>query len=79
MRLFNSSPSIVFPFQVRPPYVGRPLMVNFSPSMPTAVFRLGASEAAAAENVRQASETLETQSLQLSSQVTEFLGKIRAA
>jgi methyl-accepting chemotaxis protein len=35
--------------------------------------------AAAAENVRQASETLETQSLQLSSQVTEFLGKIRAA
>jgi methyl-accepting chemotaxis protein len=35
--------------------------------------------AAAAENVRQAAETLETQSVQLSSQVTEFLGKIRAA
>ncbi|THD46471.1 MAG: methyl-accepting chemotaxis protein [Bradyrhizobium sp.] len=35
--------------------------------------------AAAAEKVKQASETLETQSLQLSSQVTEFLGKIRAA
>jgi methyl-accepting chemotaxis protein len=35
--------------------------------------------AAAAENVKQASETLETQSLQLSSQVTQFLGKIRAA
>ncbi len=35
--------------------------------------------AAAAENVKHASETLETQSLQLSSQVTQFLGKIRAA
>jgi methyl-accepting chemotaxis protein len=35
--------------------------------------------AAAAENVKQASGTLETQSLQLSNQVTEFLGKIRAA
>jgi len=35
--------------------------------------------AAAAENVKQASETLETQSQQLGSQVTEFLGKIRAA
>jgi len=35
--------------------------------------------AAAAENVRQASETLETQSQELGSQVTDFLGKIRAA
>jgi methyl-accepting chemotaxis protein len=35
--------------------------------------------AAAAENVKQASETLETQSQQLGSQVNEFLGKIRAA
>ena len=35
--------------------------------------------AAAAENVRHASETLETQSRQLGHQVTEFLGKIRAA
>jgi methyl-accepting chemotaxis protein len=35
--------------------------------------------AAAAENVNQASETLETQSQQLGSQVTQFLGKIRAA
>jgi len=35
--------------------------------------------AAAAQNVRHASETLEAQSLQLSGQVTEFLGKIRAA
>jgi methyl-accepting chemotaxis protein len=35
--------------------------------------------AAAAENVKQASETLETQSQQLGSQVTQFLGKIRAA
>jgi methyl-accepting chemotaxis protein len=35
--------------------------------------------AAAAENVKLASETLETQSLQLNSQVTQFLGKIRAA
>jgi methyl-accepting chemotaxis protein len=35
--------------------------------------------AAAAENVRQASETLETQSQQLGGQVTEFLGRIRAA
>jgi methyl-accepting chemotaxis protein len=35
--------------------------------------------AAAAENVRQASRTLETQSLALGKQVTEFLGKIRAA
>jgi methyl-accepting chemotaxis protein len=34
--------------------------------------------AAAAEKVKHASEILETQSLQLSSQVTEFLGKIRA-
>jgi methyl-accepting chemotaxis protein len=35
--------------------------------------------AAAAEDVRHASETLETQSQQLGSQVTEFLGQIRAA
>jgi methyl-accepting chemotaxis protein len=35
--------------------------------------------AAAAENVRLASETLETQSKHLGSQVTEFLGQIRAA
>jgi methyl-accepting chemotaxis protein len=35
--------------------------------------------AAAAEHVKQASETLETQSQQLGSEVTEFLGKIRAA
>ncbi len=35
--------------------------------------------AAAAENVKLASETLETQSLQLNSQVTQFLGKMRAA
>lgn len=35
--------------------------------------------ATAAENVRHASETLETQNLQLSNQVTEFLTKIRAA
>jgi methyl-accepting chemotaxis protein len=35
--------------------------------------------AAAAQNVKHASETLETQSLQLSNQVTEFLAKIRAA
>ncbi|MGO8912691.1 MAG: methyl-accepting chemotaxis protein [Bradyrhizobium sp.] len=35
--------------------------------------------AAAAENVKQASATLETQSLALSNQVTQFLGKIRAA
>jgi len=33
----------------------------------------------AAENVKHASETLEAQSRQLSKQVTEFLGKIRAA
>ena len=37
------------------------------------------ASAAAAENVRQASETLETQSQQLGGQVTQFLGKIRAA
>jgi methyl-accepting chemotaxis protein len=42
--------------------------------------RTGAdAAAAAADNVRQASETLETQSEQLGSQVTQFLGKIRAA
>jgi methyl-accepting chemotaxis protein len=35
--------------------------------------------AAAAANVKQASETLETQSQQLGGQVSEFLGKIRAA
>jgi methyl-accepting chemotaxis protein len=35
--------------------------------------------AAAAENVNRASQTLETQSQQLGSQVTQFLGKIRAA
>jgi methyl-accepting chemotaxis protein len=35
--------------------------------------------AAAAENVKHASETLEAQSLRLSSQVTEFPSKIRAA
>jgi hypothetical protein len=35
--------------------------------------------AAAADNVKQASETLETQSQQLGIQVTQFLGKIRAA
>jgi methyl-accepting chemotaxis protein len=37
------------------------------------------ASAAAAENVKAASETLETQSQQLGSQVTDFLGKIRAA
>ncbi|MDA9400252.1 methyl-accepting chemotaxis protein [Bradyrhizobium sp. CCBAU 45389] len=35
--------------------------------------------AGAAENVKQASETLETQSRQLGRQVSDFLGKIRAA
>jgi methyl-accepting chemotaxis protein len=35
--------------------------------------------AAAADDVRHASETLETQSQQLGNQVTQFLGKIRAA
>ena len=35
--------------------------------------------AEAADNVKRASQTLETQSHQLGSQVTEFLGKIRAA
>ncbi len=35
--------------------------------------------AAAAEDVKQASHTLETQSQQLGNQVTDFLGKIRAA
>jgi methyl-accepting chemotaxis protein len=35
--------------------------------------------AAAAEDVKQASQTLETQSQQLGNQVTQFLGKIRAA
>ena len=38
-----------------------------------------ADAAAAADNVKQASETLETQSQQLGNQVTDFLGKIRAA
>jgi methyl-accepting chemotaxis protein len=37
------------------------------------------ASAAAADNVKTASETLETQSQQLGSQVTQFLGKIRAA
>jgi methyl-accepting chemotaxis protein len=37
------------------------------------------ASAAAAENVKTASEVLETQSQQLDSQVTAFLGKIRAA
>jgi methyl-accepting chemotaxis protein len=37
------------------------------------------SAAAAAENVKDASETLETQSQQLGHQVSDFLGKIRAA
>ena len=37
------------------------------------------ADAAAAANVKQASETLETQGQQLGGQVTEFLGKIRAA
>ena len=37
------------------------------------------SAAAAADNVKLASETLETQSQYLGTQVTEFLGKIRAA
>ena len=35
--------------------------------------------AAAADDVKQASQTLETQSQQLGNQVTQFLGKIRAA
>ena len=35
--------------------------------------------AAAADDVKRASETLETQSQALGSQVTQFLGKIRAA
>ena len=37
------------------------------------------ADAAAAANVKDASETLETQSQHLGNQVTEFLGKIRAA
>ncbi|MGT2435883.1 methyl-accepting chemotaxis protein [Bradyrhizobium betae] len=37
------------------------------------------SAAGAADNVKQASETLETQSRQLGEQVSDFLGKIRAA
>jgi methyl-accepting chemotaxis protein len=37
------------------------------------------ASAAAAEDVKRASQTLETQSQQLGSQVTDFLGKIRAA
>ncbi|MFB9270209.1 methyl-accepting chemotaxis protein [Bradyrhizobium erythrophlei] len=37
------------------------------------------ASAAAAEDVKRASETLETQSQQLGHQVTQFLGKIRAA
>jgi methyl-accepting chemotaxis protein len=37
------------------------------------------SAAAAAEHVKDASETLETQSQHLGRQVTDFLGKIRAA
>jgi methyl-accepting chemotaxis protein len=35
--------------------------------------------ATAAEHVKDASETLETQSQHLGNQVTEFLGRIRAA
>jgi hypothetical protein len=35
--------------------------------------------AAAADNVKSASEILETQSQQLGDQVTQFLGRIRAA
>jgi len=35
--------------------------------------------AGAADNVKHASETLETQSRQLGEQVSDFLGKIRAA
>jgi hypothetical protein len=35
--------------------------------------------AGAAENVKQASEMLETQSRQLGHQVSDFLGKVRAA
>ena len=35
--------------------------------------------AAAADDVKQASKTLETQSQHLGNQVTEFLGKIRSA
>jgi hypothetical protein len=35
--------------------------------------------AAAADNVKHASETLENESQQLGSQVNDFLGKIRAA
>jgi hypothetical protein len=35
--------------------------------------------AGAAENVKQASELLESQSRQLGDQVSDFLGKIRAA
>jgi methyl-accepting chemotaxis protein len=42
--------------------------------------KAGADAAAvAADDVKRASETLETQSQQLGSQVTQFLGKIRAA
>jgi hypothetical protein len=37
------------------------------------------ASASAADNVKQASETLETQSQHLGQQVTEFLARIRAA
>ncbi|MGE5159779.1 MAG: methyl-accepting chemotaxis protein [Gemmatimonas sp.] len=51
---------------------------NVSESM-TGVKADADSAAAAAENVKHASETLETQSRHLGEQVSDFLGKIRAA
>jgi hypothetical protein len=50
------------------------------PALGNALATLGTADAdAAAEDVKHASATLETQSQQLGSQVTQFLGKIRAA
>jgi hypothetical protein len=49
-----------------------------TPSRPSAASDADAASAAA-ENVKRASGTLETQGRQLGSQVTQFLGKIRAA
>lgn len=44
-RLVNSSPSTLWPFQVRPLYVGSPLTKNCSPRIETSVWRAGGSAA----------------------------------
>src|SRR5262245_33816317 len=56
MRLLSSRPSIFLPFQVRPLYVGAPLIRNASSLIATVVFRVGAPSGHATAGQRRSIE-----------------------